>query len=324
MTPDAAQRIREFNDRLSGTVSIELYASGDARDTPFRQFCETLQSLATRVRVAAGRDDGIEGPALGLGPRIIYRAVPEERELEPFLEALAALDGKAAPLPEALRRRMAAVAMPAEFRIYVAPQCPHCPSAVRQMLSFSRVCERVRVTVVDAFRFADLAASDAVRSVPTLIGDDGFRWTGALDLAEIVSMAANRDPAALGPASLKNMLANGEAGRVAQMMVNAGRIFPALVTLLTDEKWPVRLGAMVVAESVAETDPALAARIVAPLWERFSAASDTVRGDILHVLGGIGTPEAAALLMSVRDGTHSAAVREAADDALDQMAPKAG
>ena len=99
-----------------------------------------------------------------------------------------------------------------------------------------------------------------------------MRWSGSVELPDIVRLIAHRKPQELSTASLVNMVENGEAPRIARMMVDAGTLFPAFFELLVHEKWPVRLGAMVAMESLAAEDRDLAAAAVDPLWDLFGGA----------------------------------------------------
>jgi hypothetical protein len=84
-----------------------------------------------------------------------------------------------------------------------------------------------------------------------------------------------------------NMIADGNASLLSKMMLEKNMIFPALMDLLVHPKWPVRLGAMVALETIAEENSALAQKTMLPLWDRFDAVDDKVKGDILYLVGEI-------------------------------------
>ena len=56
---------------------------------------------------------------------------------------------------------------------------------------------------------------------------------------------------------LSFMLSEGRAARVAEMMEKAGRVFPAFLDALTNDEWPVRLGAMFMDMGTGKTRTAL-------------------------------------------------------------------
>jgi HEAT repeat protein len=167
--------------------------------------------------------------------------------------------------------------------------------------------------------FPELAEKDSIQSVPTLILEDQFRWTGTFQLHEIVEMMVNRDPSVLGPASLEMMLKEGKADQLTEMMLDKAEIFPAFYELLTHAKWPVRLGAMVVIEEIIEKNPDLAAQTIDPLWQQFDKVDNRVKGDLVYILGQISPNETTPLLKSILDGEYEAEVKEAAREALEKL-----
>ena len=320
MTPREEQQIRRFGHILTDPIHLSFIPSGAPDDNRFREFCEGLSRSIPLVRIDSLASDPAVGPAIGVGDRVVYRAIPEGREMEPFLQLLAARSTAAPDPPKSVRKAVDAITVPADIKVYISPECPFCPKAVAEILTAGIQCDRIRVTIIDGTLFPDLAAADAVRTVPTVILDDRFRWSGDTDTGEILRMMSERDPSTLGAASLTNMLGNGEAERVARMMLEADRIFPALIDLLIDERWPVRLGAMVTVEMLAESNRKLAARIIAPLWERFPEAPDPAKGDILHVFQETDCRGAENLFKSVVDGPYSEEVRAAAAEGIEQAA----
>lgn len=140
-----------------------------------------------------------------------------------------------------------------------------------------------------------------------------------MDLKEILTLCVQRDPSQLSAASLRQLIEDGQAGRLAQMMIDANTLFPALVELLTHERWSVRLGAMVTAEYLADEAPPLALDLATRLWDRFADFTDPVKGDVLHVIGQVNSDITRGYLNSVLSGNYDESVKEAAAEALEEM-----
>jgi hypothetical protein len=198
----------------------------------------------------------------------------------------------------------------------MSPQCPHCPRAVTQCLALADAGVSCHVFVIDGELFPEPAEQDGVRPVPTVILDQAFRWTGSVQTEELVNMIAHRDPSRLGPDSLEQMLHEGRAEDLARMMSERGEVFPAFLDLLVNPKWPVRLGAMVTFQHLAEGRASLASQVSLSLWHLFPRVDDTIKGDILYVLGKSGDPSLLPLLDSVLEGPHPDEVKDAARDAV--------
>jgi hypothetical protein len=177
----------------------------------------------------------------------------------------------------------------------------------------------IRLRIIDAAMYPELAKQNRIKSVPTLVLDGQFRWTGSIGLEDVVALMVTRDPASLSPVSLEMMLKEGAARRLAEMMAERGAIFPALVDLLCHDQWPVRLGAMVAMEELQALRPELAAQVIEPLWNRFGVVTDPIKGDLLYVFGEIGGPAVVPKINAVLSDTPPEEIKEAAEEALGKI-----
>ena len=89
--------------------------------------------------------------------------------------------------------------------------------------------------------------------------------------------------------------------------------------LLVHKKWPVRLAAMVTFETIAEESHTLVHHTIPYLWDYFSTAEDTVKGDILYLLGKSGDKGIIPKLETVLSGPYGVDVKEAAEEALEAL-----
>ena len=156
-----------------------------------------------------------------------------------------------------------------------------------------------------------------VRSVPLLLLDETYRWTGLTDVDEILTMCLERDPSLMSPTSLRRIIEDGDAEAAARMMMDGNAVFPALTSLLTDEKWSVRLGAMVVAEYLTDEAPELAETLSGLLWKDFERHPSQVQGDIAYIFGLIGSGDAVDHLKAITAGPYDIEVKQAAEEALE-------
>ena len=316
MTPLEKKQILTLNDALSKEVQITLIESNHKKSPALGQFCDRLTQLVPKIIVIKEDGDTDEIPAIKIHNGLRYQAVPSGTEVAPFIEALIMLDHQTDRIAEATNARLAKVELPTNLIIYVSPQCKFCPQAVRQLLPLLSLNSNIRLTVIDALYFVELAEMDNIQSVPTLILEDQFRWTGSLQINEILDVIKNRDPSMLGPVSLETMLKEGKAGELAAMMLEKAHIFPAFYEVLAHPKWPVRLGAMVVMEELIENNLDLASHILEPLWERFHKVDNRVKGDLLYLFGLLKHTECVPQLQAILNGDYDSEVQEAAQEAL--------
>ncbi|MBW2107950.1 MAG: thioredoxin family protein [Deltaproteobacteria bacterium] len=321
LTPKEKQRIQQWNEGLRRDVTLQLVTTEDKRSSKFEHFCDMLCGLAPCVRLTREKEASEEPPVLAVGPRLEYHALPMGHELDPFLAALSQGPAEPAQLTRPVQEAVAAITLPVFVKLFVTNHCPQCPETVRRLIRFHNASEQIYVTVIDGGLFPDIAAQYGVRSAPTVLLDNQFRWTGPVPLEELAHLAAKRDPSRLGATSLENMIKDGKAFDLARIMLEHKQIFPALLDLLVHEKIFVRLGAIVVLETIAAEDPCLAGQVVDPLWSRFPDAPDPIKGDILYVMGTSGARHAVPMLKAVLDGSFEEPVKEAALEALEALEP---
>ncbi|MEE4609284.1 MAG: thioredoxin family protein [Desulfobacteraceae bacterium] len=309
---------------MTGDVRIDLLpAGGEEPLVEMTAFTEALAALTPGLKIRRDDEADAARPGLRLAPNLVFHAAPRGTELPVFLETAALVAAKAAPaLSEDQRRVIEGIDVPAQLELYVSPHCPFCPLMTRRLVTLALASGQLMVAVIDAGTFPAEAQAREIRSVPTLVLDDGLRWTGEASLDEILPALGARDPARLGAAVFQRMLESGAAFDLAAMMARAGRIFPAFVDLLMHVRWSVRLGAMVAAETLADEAPTVAAALAPGLMARYGAQGVAVRGDLLQVLGMVGGPELAdAVEAMTREETH-ADVCEAAAEAVASLRQK--
>mgnify|MGYP000333168360 CR=1 FL=1 len=315
----SADQIRRWGERLPRSLPIRLRKVPDPRSGDFERFVQEFARCAGNVRIIMDEGGPGELPAIVVSDSLIYQALPYDRELAPFLEFLTNSLGEIDPPAFDLKEKLGRIDWPADITIFIAPGCPHCPEAVKQigLLAFHQPW--IRITIVDAALFPEISAPLAIRAVPTILLDGQFRWTGSVELTELLDTLIHRDSARLPASSLKTLLKDGQAERLAQMMIERGEIFPALADLLTHPEWSVRLGAVVVAEEIIEKSPELAIALPPPLWAKFYGADETVKGDILYLIGLAGSPrEWSERFEEIVRSDLAEDLRETAREALDR------
>ncbi len=313
-----AQKITRWAQGLDEDIFIDLILTRDERSRTFRDFCDNLARMAPNIKVKPENNEESTLPAIQVG-NVRYQAIPGGKVLEPFLDVLANRDTPTSNAQVSVKDKLSDNQIPALLKIYIMPHCPFCPKTVVQFLSLAKGNPSIKLTLIDGALFPEMAASDNIHSAPTVLLEDQFRWSGSIQIQEVVDIILNRDPSQLSAASLKAMFEDGSAVEVANMMLDRGEIFPAFMDLLVHEKWPVRLAAMVVFETIAEENRELAGQTIPFLWDCFSRAEDTVKGDILYLLGNAGDKKVIPKIETLLNGPYPAEVIDAAKEALETL-----
>ena len=312
------QQIANWSRTRKDDIRITLILTEDERSQTFKDFCDDLTHIAPKIKIKQEKEDESKPPLIRVG-NVRYQAIPTGRELEPFLSVLADDDGQTKNGSLSVRKTLHQIRVPALLKVYIMPHCPFCPATVKQLLCLAAASESIKLTIIDGSFFPEKAASDNIRSAPTVLLDDQFYWTGSIQMEEIVDMILNRDPSRLSASSLKAMFEEGGAVEVAGMMLDSGKIFPAFMELLVHKKWPVRLAAMVAFEIIAEENHTLVHHTIPYLWDCFSTAEDTVKGDILYLFGKSRDKGLIPKLETVLNGPYGVDVKEAAQEALEAL-----
>jgi glutaredoxin len=322
MTPQDEQMIRQAAFLESDQLPTIVHARDEGgAGAELALFCDRLRELVPGLKIKNDSDIPFPAPVLVVGKHgnIGYQVALSGKLLGCFLDALADAAQQDAGSDRQVEDQLKAIDLPVILKLYVAAQCPHCPQSIRQLQTLAARSPLIRLRVVDAALFPREAETDQIRSVPTLILDDQYRWTGSVNTEELISLCVQRDPAQLSAGSLRQLIEAGDAARVAGMMIAAGKLFPALSELLVNDRWSVRLGAMVTAEYLADEAPELGLELCRSLWERFSRLSPQIQGDVVQVLGQIDAEVTQGYLRSILSGDYDAEVKTVAAEVLEEM-----
>jgi len=318
VTPQEKKQVVSFNDKLTQTMDIRLTTSADTRSQELEHFCRELVENASRLQVMIEKNDTAGSmPGIHITSSLVYHAVPLGTELLPFLDMLVDISEQSAGNSPAGSTQESE--LPAKLKLYVSNTCSFCPAVIRKLVPLAMQNTHIQLMIIDAVLFSEVADTDHIRSVPTLILDDQFRWTGMVDLDELLNTIQGRDPAQLSAGSLASMISDGNAYGLAEMMLKEGFIFPGFMDLLTHDAFSTRLGAMAAAEEIAERQMSLAVQMAQPLVERFEKQIDAVKGDLLYILGLSGDSGTLDFLKKVASGEYPEDIKEAAAEAMEAI-----
>ncbi len=322
MPLSTASTIRAWSRSLSGKITLRIDLTAHASSTEFEEYGALLTENAPAILLEKRRDNSDRPPAIHLAKNLVYHAVPLQRELNPFLELLDFIQNRGDSVSNAREQNIRDIAIPAALKLYITPVCPHCPKTVREIAPFPVINPLVKLTVIDGTLFPEMALEDDIRSAPTVVLNDTIRWAGDCPAEEIINTMQNRDMTDLGPAAIQTIIEDGSADKLALMMIRADKIFPAFYELLLNEKWSIRLGTMVVFETLAERDPGLARRGAAFLLEKLTTLEPSIMGDMLYLIGASGDESMLPRLRELQKKISSSEILETLDEAIDTIQEK--
>ncbi len=309
------EKICAWAEKQTHTQKLFLSRTSHPEQADFDAFARELVRLAPCLKIQSSAQKTAL-PAIFIADNILLSALPLEKELAPFLEALTYLAGPLPPLADHIQDKLNLLDHPCRLMLFIALQCPHCPDMVRTLIPLAAHAKKNFLHIIDGSLFPEAARKHKVLSAPCLILNQDFRWTGQTSQKEILDMMIQPDPSQLGPDTLKNILEQGDARWICQQMIQAGHVFDGFAALLLHSTWSVRLGAMVAVEILAEEAPDLAAQLSPLLIQAFGDQEVPVQGDILYMLGEVGTRETKAWIQKILPGLVHPDLKEAARDAL--------
>jgi len=316
-TSEERELVIAWNLHQETKVNIKYSKSGLKEDSSIENFLSILSEAAPSVIIDNKPKGENRLPEIIISDHIKYSAIPLAKELRPFLNALSASNnGEQAKLSEKVQKNLENIDIPLSLTLFVSQTCPHCPILVEGMLDIIRVCNNISLTIIDPTIFTKVAEANSVMSVPCLILNDDFRWTGKVSLEEITDVLVNQDSSNLKAVTLRRILEDGKASWIVEQMIERNMIFPEFIKLAVHELWSVRLGAMVVIEELAENNIDLAQKICPFLWEAFPNAPDDVKGDIFYAIGEAGNLEDLELTEIKLKTIKGSDLRDAAKDAI--------
>ncbi|MFP3928908.1 MAG: hypothetical protein ACLFUP_08390 [Desulfobacteraceae bacterium] len=314
-----AEDIRRWSEAPVKPIELRLIKGGDKRSLRIEAFLKELVSLAPALSITEENVRPGALPGFRLQGSWMYHAVPEGRELTPFLELIERIASGDPGVKGPLRKTLEAASAPSNVDLYVAVQCPNCPEVVRRISPFPMVNPAIKVRITDAVLFPGAAEEKSIRAVPTVLCGRGFRFTGQVGSEEVAKALLQGDVGAPGPDSLSRMIKAGDAQGLAAMMLERKAVFPGLVDLLAGEELSLRLGAMVAMEELGEKDPDLAGEALEALWERLPESGHAAKGDIVYLIGRLGGHAWVPRLKSLLEQEHHQELREALEEALDVL-----
>ena len=275
-------------EALQERVIIKVNLTRNSLSAQFRTFIEELASVSEQLQplYLTHSEDG--PPTIEIQPNLRYMALPNDREMVPFLQSLLFRSKREVSLSPRSISALETFITPTRFEVLMSPACPHCPTVVGLVNQLALASTYVEATIIDVTLFAEYGQKYGIKAVPTVVIDGQDQLVGTISEDLLVDRLANSDPSSFHPDSFRKIIKEGDAERLAGMMVADGDLYSGSLELLADSDWSVRMGMMVVLEGVAERNPDLVRRAYPYILDLLENEDDNQRGDTAYLLGLIG------------------------------------
>jgi len=102
--------------------------------------------------------------------QLIFYGIPSGYEFASLLETLGAVSAEDAPLfsPE-MKEYLKGIASPVNFKVFVTPSCPYCPSAALSALMAAKLNKNIKAEVYEVTEFPAIGDKYKVEGVPKTV-----------------------------------------------------------------------------------------------------------------------------------------------------------
>lgn len=308
--------IREWLNKSDKDIIMEFIHCGDSHGNSIKQSIDEISNVSNRFMIITKNDIERKESAFVLLPNILIEAELKSKVIVMVLDILDQINSNESVQLHASQYHIPA---PLYLKLFISPFCPNCPYVVKDIAALAIKNPNIYLEIIDGLLYVEKSVEDQVKAVPTLIYNENFRWTGQIRVKDVLDVLTNIKPENLSSRSIQTMIEAGRATAVATLMTNEGKVFKTLYELLLNEKWTVRLGAMVVAEAIGERNEQLANEIIQNLWANFDKVSESVKGDIVYLAGEIGSIEYIHKIESLIHHAPSPDMLDALNDALSSL-----
>jgi len=318
LTSQELETARSTLEGLKNPLLLKVNLTKHDLSERFRRFADQLASLSEKLQTVYLTYAEDSPPNIEIKPNLRYMALPNGKEMSPFLQTLIFRSMGKTLLGARTLTALQKIIRSARVEVMVSPLCPHCPVVVGLVNQLALASSYLELDVIDITLFSDYVQKYGIRSVPAVVIDGRDQLVGNVSEALLVDSLISQSPSTFHPESFKKIVKEGDADKLAGMMVADDEIYAGALELISDSDWSVRMGMMVVLEEVAERSPDLVRRAYPHLTDMLDHEDDIQRGDTAYLLGLIGDASVLGSLQMLLNDAN-AEVAEAAFEAIQQI-----
>lgn len=253
------------------------------------EFCNQLTKAIHHLSLEYSKEILVGYPALKLD-NIYYLAVPVDEWWPPFFSAIKAIAIGKTELEENDYEALKRITSSLNIKVMASKASPLCPWAVNFSNQAAIVNKLIKTYIIDIDLYPKMKKHYQITATPTVIINEDYILVKK-EVKDIIDWIIKASKKIYDSTVFKSLLKETRAKRVVQLCLEKREIPDALLNLLLDLELPSRIGTMVVLEEISKEAPALIENIIPKLLSMLKLPDKRDRGDILYILGLIGTPE---------------------------------
>ena len=270
------------------SIDLMVLSNSNIKSNSFKQFAKEFSGILPNIKVIQIKESNENLPGIMLNKNIIFNTIPLEEELEPFLKYVQYKLNNNFELSENYKLKLDELKADLKVDLFIAQICPYCPRVVEKIIPLALYNNRIKLNVIDSSLFTKLAQIKNIKSVPAILINDKL-IPGTAPLDDIIDFIVSGNPLGISKQALENMLSDGNAVDVANIMLSCKGIFKNFADCLVHDTFSIRLGAMTAVEELLENDRELVKLLLPEVYKRYNSQINEVKGDLLFIIGEVGT-----------------------------------
>ncbi len=330
MLRESEKRMLQKLDKEGNKLKIEIINSHNQElFLKFELFCNEIKKVLPDLNIAYIQEELPAYPAMKLTSvssdfNLYYLAIPEGKEWPPFFNALTGIIHSAANvwpeghLSKTLEEEIRQINHPLEVKVFIAPHCVFCPLVVDLANQISLCNSLIKTYIIDATLYPKLAKQYKITASPTVVINEDFILVGNEARENLPYWLKKAAQSQYDTTVIKSLLKQAQAERVVTLCLEDERHLETLLNLLTDKELFPRIGAMRVLEELRDKAPQKIEKILPKLLKMLQTQDTRDKGDILFLLGIIGTPEVLGEIESLAS-REDGEIKEIAVEAIEEI-----
>lgn len=171
---DTQQYITEFSE-LHQNIELAIY--DQEKDSEQIDKFGIERFPATVILDKAGIDRGIK-----------FYGIPSGYEIHSLITSVKEAGGISKPNTQEIENRIKNIINKIHIKVFVTPQCPHCPSAVITGHNLAFLNENIVCDMIESTTFSELSQKYGVRGVPKIIINETHEFTGSQPISKFLDV----------------------------------------------------------------------------------------------------------------------------------------
>ncbi|MGD9202614.1 MAG: thioredoxin family protein [Chitinispirillia bacterium] len=303
----------KYPDKNETEFSSKLFEIADILDNSSGK---GIQCTTNREMVRIGKPSlTLVHPGSG---EIHYMAVPEQNEIEPFIDVIINRIQNKSSLSPDLIRSLSQISKPAHIAVNITSSCPHCQHAVRAANSLALQCEKISVSIYDIEQFPENAEKYSIKSVPLTVIDHRHIINNTVSEKVLAQYILDRGTEENERTVFLSQINTGNIDLTLKSIVDKAQNLKQFIYAWKNSTLSLRMGLFLLAEKVIDHDRELFYIIIADLIDILSSQDIALRGDTVDLLSQIGHKDAIEPIKKLLNDPNPDIV-ELAKDALEEL-----